>query len=447
MEQRKRILSLICAAALVFSLAACGSKETADYSGQTLYGQVAGISGNTVTVQLGEWTETRAPGQPPEIPDGNIDRSQTPPEKPGGRSEGSGNIHVGTMPDVMQDMHSSFTAGEITESFDFSKAAITIENEQESTEGSISDIQIDDILEITVDDNNAVSTVTVKSLNSAPGGGSFGGSGEAVQGTAANTINTDGTYSDITYSSTGDDENALLINGADVTLDNVKVEKTAGDTSNTENGDFYGINAALLATNGAQVTITGATVTSSAQNGNGVFSYGEDTVVNISDSTITTTADNSGGIQTTGGGTTNASNLTIETSGNSSAAIRSDRGGGTVQADGGTYTSNGYNSPAVYSTADITVKNAALTANNSEALVIEGKNSISLENCNITGNMSDTKGSSSDINVHNVMIYQSMSGDADVGTSVFSMAGAQQDPTARRLNLRLKIKLCQAILW
>ena len=90
---------------------------------------------------------------------------------------------------------------------------------------------------------------------------------------------------------------------------------------------------------------------------------------------------------------------------------------------GGAYTSNGYNSPAVYSTADITVKNANLTANNSEALVIEGKNSITLEDCYVTGNMSDTKGTSSSENVHNVMIYQSMSGDADVGTSVFSMTG------------------------
>ena len=150
------------------------------------------------------------------------------------------------------------------------------------------------------------------------------------------------------------------------------------------------MNAALLATDSA-------TVTSSAQNGNGVFSYGS--------------------------GTTNAENLTVTTSGNSSAAIRSDCGGETVNVNGGSYTSNGYNSPAVYSTAAITVKNAALTANNSEALVIEGKNSITLTNCTVSGNMSSTKGSSSSENVHTVMIYQSMSGDADVGTSEFSMTG------------------------
>ena len=254
-----------------------------------------------------------------------------------------------------------------------------------------------------------------------PGGG-FGGSGTVTQGTSANTIDTDTTVYSETYESTGDDENALRVDGATATLNGITVNKSAGKSSNTEDGDFYGQNAALLATNGATVTIENATITSSAQNGNGVFSYGEGTTVNISDSTIQTSADNSGGIQTTGGGTTNASNLTVETSGNSAAAIRSDRGGGTVNVDGGSYTSNGENSPAVYSTAAITVKNADLTANNSEALVIEGQNSITLENCTVTGSMSDN-GTSADENVHNVMIYQSMSGDAEVGTSRFSMTG------------------------
>ncbi|MDD7491781.1 MAG: hypothetical protein PUK39_04055 [Clostridiales bacterium] len=258
-----------------------------------------------------------------------------------------------------------------------------------------------------------------------PGGGSggFGGSGEVTQGTSANTITEDGTYSGKTYTSTGDDENALRIDGAEAELKNIIVDKSAGASSNPEDGDFYGMNAAVLATNGAQVTISGAKISSDAQNGNGVFSYGEGTVVTVSDTVISTAADNSGGIQTTGGGTTNAENLTVSTKGNSSAAIRSDRGGGTVSVSGGSYATAGYNSPAVYSTADITVKDASLTAENSEALVIEGKNSITLENCTVSGSMSKTEGSSSDENVHNVMLYQSMSGDADVGTSEFSMTG------------------------
>ena len=287
-------------------------------------------------------------------------------------------------------MGSSFTENGETLAIDITNAAIVKNGETVSS----TELAVDDVVQVTFDESG--STATVQIVSGGKGGG-FGGSSQVTQGSSANTISEEGTYTDTTYTSTGDDENALRVDGATVTLGGITVDKSAGAASNTENGDFYGVNAALLATNGANVTITNATVTSSAQNGNGVFSYGSGTTVNISESMITTTADNSGGIQTTGGGT--------------------------VNVDGGSYTSNGYNSPAVYSTADITVKNAVLTANNSEALVIEGKNSITLENCDVTGNMSDTKGSSSEENVHNVMIYQSMSGDADVGTSTFSVTG------------------------
>ena len=485
MKNMKKLLSLSCAAALVFSLAACQkdsgnsgstestestgsteSSQTGEYAGTTVIGKITAVKDSTVTVQLGELTESdNRPGMPdgsgdgngqtpPEMPNGNGDR-QTPPEKPDGDSNQSGQTPPempsgsgsgdgqtppekpdgdgsqngqapsgGNTPGGAPGSSKTFTAGDKTISVDLSGASI----EKDSQKISVSDLSEGDILSIIFDGDGKAASASVVSLDSwNPGGnggnGNFGGSDSVTQGDSANTISEDGTYKDMTYTSTGDDENALRIDGAAVTLDGITVDKSAGATSNTENGDFYGVNAALLATNGASVTIKNAKVTSSVQNGNGVFSYGSGTTVSISDSEITTTADNSGGIQTTGGGTTNASNLTVVTSGNSSAAIRSDRGGGTVNVNGGSYTSNGYNSPAIYSTATISVSDALLTANNSEALVIEGKNSITLENCTVVGNMSDTEGTSSSENVHNVMIYQSMSGDADVGTSSFSMTG------------------------
>lgn len=413
----KRVLTMTCAVAMALSLAACSTANGTDnsltsdtvqesvnsalasntaYAGTTVVGQITAINDTGVTLRLGELSVPNDSNQNHQTPPDQNDSqnqsgdNQAPPEKPEGE-EPDGN-------------------GSQNQSGDSQTPPEKPEGEMpqgEAPNGNGSDSQSED-------------NQTPPEM---PGGGSFGGSGEVTQGASANTITEDGTYENQTYESTGDDENALRVDGAEVTLNNITVNKSAGATSNTENGDFYGVNAALLATDGANVTIQNATVTSSAQNGNGVFSYGSGTVVNIADSTITATADNSGGIQTTGGGTTNASNLTVEISGNSSAAIRSDRGGGTVNVNGGTYTSNGYNSPAVYSTAAITVSDATLTANNSEALVIEGKNSITLDNCTVYGNMSDTKGTSSDENVHNVMIYQSMSGDADVGTSIFSMTG------------------------
>ena len=217
------------------------------------------------------------------------------------------------------------------------------------------------------------------------------------------------------YTSTNDSENAVLVSGDKVTLTNATVDKT-GDASG-DNADFYGVNATVLAKDGAELTIEGATITSNGAHANGVFSYGEGTKVEISGSTITTTGNTSGGLMTTGGGTMIANNLTVKTSGNSSAAIRSDRGGGTVIVNGGSYESNGVGSPAIYSTADITVNEATLTSTASEGVIVEGKNSVTLNGVTLTDTNTKHAGKSS--TDKNIFLYQSMSGDASVGTAKF----------------------------
>ena len=76
--------------------------------------------------------------------------------------------------------------------------------------------------------------------------------------------------------------------------------------------------------------------------------------------------------------------------------------------------------PAIYSTAEITVRNSECVSEQSRALIIEGMNSVTLENVTIEGNDQSTKSGS----IHaNVLLYQSTSGDAKEGTSVFSMTG------------------------
>ena len=222
-------------------------------------------------------------------------------------------------------------------------------------------------------------------------------------------------------------ENAILLSGnIKANLSNIAIEKT-GDSDGGDSTSFYGTNSAILAKDGAVVTIENANITTDATGANGVFSYGgsaktnntnsDGTTINISNSVITTLKGNSGGIMTTGGGITNAKNLTVTTSGQSSAAIRSDRGGGIVNVDGGTYTSNGVGSPAIYSTAEITVKNAKLISTTSEGAIIEGKNSITLENVELTD--THTKNVKSKT-YKNIFIYQSMSGDAAEGVATFT---------------------------
>ena len=250
---------------------------------------------------------------------------------------------------------------------------------------------------------------------------------QVSQGSAARNVTEKGVLEDQVFGSTGNDENALRVTGASVTLKNVEIMKEEGTSSSTESGDFYGMNAALLATGGARVTIEDSSVHSAAPNGNGLFSYGKGTMISAKNVTITTEGSHSGGLQTTGGALTEAENVTVSTAGNSSAAIRSDRGGGTVLVKGGTFRTEGYGSPAVYSTARISIEGADLSASRSEGAVIEGKNSIALKNCRMEGNMADTRVMGGETikeeNVHTVMIYQSMSGDAEEGTSAFSMEG------------------------
>ena len=247
------------------------------------------------------------------------------------------------------------------------------------------------------------------------------------QETGQQQENSDGTEEQIeesiseeTYENNEDGGHAIEADGEEKSYSNAKVVKT-GDADGDE-ADFYGGNSAIYATNGAKLTLSDMNISSDGTHANAVFSYGDGTEVNISDSTIETTGNCSGGIMTTGGGTTNASNLTIHTTGNSSAAIRSDRGGGIVTVNGGNYTTDGKGSPAIYSTADITVNDAALTSTASQGVVVEGKNSVTLNNVVLNAD-NNTKNSDKSDYYQAVMIYQSMSGDADAGLSQFTANG------------------------
>lgn len=254
-----------------------------------------------------------------------------------------------------------------------------------------------------------------------------------VDYSSQNEITEDTEISEGEFESTKEDENTILVNGdIDVSISNVAVNKT-GSSFGGDNTSFYGMNSAVLAKGGANLTLKNITVITSAAGANGVFSYGgslsndsssgDGTTITISDSKIITNADNSGGIMTTGGGIMNAYNLDIETSGTSSAAIRTDRGGGVVTVSVGTYKTKGQGSPTIYSTADVTVNDATLTSEASEGIVIEGKNSVTINNCTLTDTNNKLNGQST--TYKNIFLYQSMSGDALLGTASFTSTNSK----------------------
>lgn len=376
------------------------------------------ITGNKMDQGMGEPPQMgdMPEGEPPA--DGNSDGNQPPEmngDKPEGEPPADGNSDGNQPPEMNGNKPDG--APQMGEEVSYSVGDIDVSNISEG-----------DMVKIVLDENGNVISITKEEMpklgqqqGQQPGGG-FGANG-TDNGTAANNADDNAVLSNMSFSSENDDENALRADGVTVSLTYCTITKT-GSSSNTENGDFYGMNAALLAENGAQVTVTGGEVSTSATNGNGIFSYGSGTVVNVSGTKIRTAERNSGGIQTTGGGKMNAEDLDVQTEGNSSAAIRSDRGGGTVNVKGGTYVTNGTGSPAIYSTADISVSDAVLTANNSEGIVVEGKNSVKLTDCTLSGKMQGTYNDNSE-NIQCIMIYQSMSGDADVGEAYFEANGGE----------------------
>lgn len=427
--KKKRILCGAMAAAMTVSLAACSKGQTdaapvtstaaaetetttaanaaanSTYTGTVTAVSAASLTLSTesdgdITVPLTDATTyTRGGMGGGQAPDGN------PPEQPSGDSGDSQN--GSTPPEPPAD------APEKPDG-----AAPDGQPGGEAEALSYESISVGDTVTVTAGDDGSAATVELAGGMGGPGGG-MGGSSKPESYDAATEFTADDTQNGAAYASTGTDENSLHVyNSADVTLTNADITRDSADSTGGDNSSFYGVGAAALVTDGT-LKISDSTISTDAKGGAGVFAYGDGTAY-VSDTTITTQQDTSGGIHVAGGGTLYAWDLNVETNGESSAAIRSDRGSGTMVVDGGSYTSNGTGSPAIYSTADISVNNATLTANGSEAVCIEGLNTIRLFNCTLSGNMPANAQNDCD---WNVILYQSMSGDAEQGNSTFEMVG------------------------
>lgn len=414
-----------------------------------ILGEVKSVEDGKITIAVGTRKEMAHPGEQPqgeengeapekpegEAPDGNGDGQGTPDGEAPSMLDLTGEEQEITVTDstviTKQSMGGGQGAsgGEAPEKPEGeapdsngqapdSQGASDVAGQTE--EITLDDIKEGDVVAITLDDDGNAATITVQSMDMGGGQGGPGGQASGVDSyDAANEYSSDETVSDTSLESTGTDENAALVsNGAEVTFSNDAISRTSSDSQGGDNSSFYSVGAAVLATDGTAY-VKGSTVTTDSKGGAGLFAYGDGTVY-VADTDITTQQDTSGGIHAAGGGKLYAWDLNVETNGESSAAIRSDRGGGTMVVDGGTYTSNGVGSPAVYCTADIAVNNAELTANGSEAVCIEGLNSLRLYNSNLTGNMSDDEQNDT---TWTVILYQSMSGDSEVGNSTFQMDG------------------------
>ena len=233
----------------------------------------------------------------------------------------------------------------------------------------------------------------------------------------ANTINDDKILTG-TYTSENNDENTILVNnGGNLSITDSTITKS-GDATNIENSDFYGINSAILVQKDSIATIKNSKITTSAKGSNAIFATGEKAKISINNSTIETIGSNSSrGLDATYGGLIEADSITITTMGESSATLATDRGEGTIKVTNSNLTTNGKGSPIIYSTGDISIDNTTGVANSSQMVVIEGKNSASVNDSIL---IASGTGNRNNVDKAGVMIYQSMSGDSIEGLGVFN---------------------------
>ena len=271
--------------------------------------------------------------------------------------------------------------------------------------------------------------------------------------------------SDGYYETSESDTNTILVNNSGtLKITNSIVNKTGDTKTSGYDADFYGVNSAVLVKDSSTITIENTEIVTNSKGSNGIFvtntnteqggspqggdggtppddggsppdklkktdKQSNHTKAIVKNVKITTYKDKSRGLDATFGGIIEAENVEINTNGNSCAAIATDRGEGNITVKNsiintGVDQKSGRGSPLIYSTGNITVENTKGTAYVSQIACIEGKNSITLKDCNFTcfaeGNRKD---GGNYVDLGGIFIYQSMSGDADVGTATFICEG------------------------
>ena len=121
-------------------------------------------------------------------------------------------------------------------------------------------------------------------------GGAPGQSAADIEYTAVYAPADDVTTTNGEYTSTGTDEEAILVDGdITVTVADTKVTRSSEDSTGGDSSSFYGVGAAVLG-KGGTTYLKNLTIDTDAKGGAGVFAYG-DGVVYVADSVITITGD------------------------------------------------------------------------------------------------------------------------------------------------------------
>lgn len=399
MSKLKKTIAISSLLILVVALAACGGDKEA-------YGEISKISDTKITIKTGSYEEPSKPSDEKQSSakpvsssdsaDGtkNDSKKQEPPAKPDGDGDGNGKPpkeSVGFKSDGGTATYALSSNIDITGLEEGSLVKLSIESNKVTAIENVQDSSGD--------------------LNSDTG---------STELTAAYTV--DGkkqTSTDKDYESAEENVNSVLVkNKGNLTFSGGTLAKS-GDTTSDDESNFYGLNAIFAVTEGSTATIDGTTLSSSGNGSNAIFATGKGAKITAKNFKIYTTGNSARGLDATYGGSITASNGDITTKGAHCAPIATDRGEGTINVSNTSVSAEGDGSPCIYSTGNITATKVNGSAMDSQIAVVEGKNSIKMDNCTLQGS-----------GKNGIMLYQSTSGDAAEGQANLTATSSKLTSTS-----------------
>jgi hypothetical protein len=237
--------------------------------------------------------------------------------------------------------------------------------------------------------------------------------------------------SNAAYSTTTPDANTVLISGGTFNLDTASVTKS-GDTSDDVNSGLYGQNAAVLTEYGAKTNLTATDITTDGRGANGLVSTNDGTAVTMTGCGITTSGALSHAAYVANGAALSAHDVTLSTSGEQSAAAATGWADGTLTMTGGSATATGPGSAGLYSTAKVTASDAVITSGADYGAVVDGANSLTLNNDTTSGHSGGVQAWSSGGKVPGTARITVNGGSLDATDGDdFSVEGANADITVQ----------------
>ena len=224
------------------------------------------------------------------------------------------------------------------------------------------------------------------------------------------------------------DESAVYIDTKNsLSVKDSNIKKDSGDSSNIQNSDYYGVNAAILV-QGGYLEVHEVEILTKTKGANALVAT-NDAYIDIGVLTIISEGQMSArGLLATYNGTMDGNLLNINTTGESCPSISIGRGGGLIKCKNCILSTKGKLSPLSYSSGYILFSKSKGVAEASQAFIIDGKSTIEIERrsvfkCSATPDKEE-------IDQCGIMIYQSMSGDSSIGTGTFK----SDDSTIEILN-------------